>query len=138
MLIATLMTELQSIANTNCPDNTGVYIVDLDDQSTWGVNAGDTATQQQIDAANSAIQNPAVWDSLDYIYDSQTKKWSVKPAAEEKIAAQKLLDSTDLQTVRVLEDLIDALDTANILEKTQLPQDAQDKLTARAAARAKL
>ena len=137
-MLAELMNELQSIADINCPDNTGVYIVDLDDQSTWGFNAGDTATQQQIDVANSAIQNPAVWDSLDYSYDSQTKKWSVKPAAEEKIAALKLLDSTDVQIVRVIEDLIDALDTANILKKSELPQDAQDKLTARAAARAKL
>ena len=137
-MLTTLITELQSIADTNCPDNTGVYIIDLDDQTTWGFNAKDTATQEQIDAANSAIQNPAVWDSLDYSYDSQTKKWSVKPAAEEKIAAQKLLESTDVKIVRVIEDLIEALDAKNILKKSELPQAAQDKLTARAAARAKL
>ena len=137
-MLNALMTELQNIADTNCPDNTGVYIIDLDDQSTWGVNAGDTATQQQIDVANAAIRDPAVWDSLDYSYDSQTKKWSVKPAEEEKIAALKLLESTDVKIVRVIEDLIEVLDAKNILKKSELPQDAQDKLTARAAAREKL
>ena len=56
MLLNTLMTELQSIADTNCPDNTGVYIIDVNDQTTWGFNPSDTATQQQIDTTNAAIQ----------------------------------------------------------------------------------
>ena len=56
-MLTTLMNELQNIVDTNCPDNTGAYIIDVNDQTTWGFNPGDTATQQQIDTTNTAIQS---------------------------------------------------------------------------------
>ena len=66
-MLTTLMNELQHIADINCPDNDGVYVIDVDDQSTWGFNPSDTATQQQIDTTNAAIQSLSLTPYADEI-----------------------------------------------------------------------
>jgi len=55
---------------------------------------------------------------------------------DETPEASALLNQTDMGLVRVLEDLIDVLITRGLIQFTDLPQAAQDKLLERRETRA--
>ena len=64
-----------------------------------------------------------------------TDNWVVDTAAKDAADAVVTLDDTDVPLVRVLEDLVNTLITKGTIVMGDLPQEAQDKLAARAAAR---
>jgi hypothetical protein len=53
-------------------------------------------------------------------------------------AAEQLLSQSDTSIARVLEDLVDVLIGRGVIQFTDLPQAAQDKLMSRQETRAKL
>lgn len=53
-------------------------------------------------------------------------------------AAEQLLSQSDTAIARVLEDLVDVLISRGVIQFTDLPQAAQDKLMSRQETRAKL
>jgi hypothetical protein len=52
--------------------------------------------------------------------------------------AEQLLSQSDTSIARVLEDLVDVLISRGVIQFTDLPQAAQDKLMSRQQTRAKL
>jgi hypothetical protein len=52
--------------------------------------------------------------------------------------AEQLLSQSDTSIARVLEDLVDVLISRGVIQFTDLPQAAQDKLMSRQETRAKL
>ena len=57
---------------------------------------------------------------------------------DETAEGSALLNQTDVGLVRVLEDLIDVLITRGLIQFTDLPQAAQDKLLERRETRASM
>jgi len=64
--------------------------------------------------------------------------WIVDTVAEDHINAVETLNSTDIPLTRVLEDLVATLIAKGTITMEDLPQAAQDKLSARTAARGDL
>lgn len=69
------------------------------------------------------------------VIDSQVQAWL---AREETRARLSRLRDSDLELVRVLEDLVDVLVERGVIRYTDLPEAAQRKLQARAEERAGL
>ena len=67
--------------------------------------------------------------------DWVTDNWVVDTVAENHIEATETLNNTDIPLARVLEDLITALIDKGTITMADLPQVAQDKLSARETAR---
>jgi hypothetical protein len=60
------------------------------------------------------------------------------PEDPEAQQAEELLSQSDTAIARVLEDLIDVLITRGVIQFTDLPEAAQDKLLSRRQTRARL
>jgi hypothetical protein len=60
------------------------------------------------------------------------------PEEPENQQAEELLSQSDTAIARVLEDLIDVLITRGVIQFTDLPDAAQDKLLSRRQTRARL
>ena len=60
------------------------------------------------------------------------------PEEPEAQQAEELLSQSDTAIARVLEDLIDVLITRGVIQFTDLPEAAQDKLLSRRQTRARL
>lgn len=82
-----------------------------------------------------------------HIFDEATETWGEGKTQSEldairlekdKQAALSELQATDKEMARVGEDLLDVLIAKGILSSSDLPQNAQDKLSQRKALRAKL
>jgi hypothetical protein len=112
--------------------------------------APDPATTEDA-WTGSAWVTPPSYDPDTEIRTFDGSAWSVTAMTAAQLAARAEaeamrvagearadLAASDMDMVRVVEDLIDVLDAAGVLARSALPQAVQDKLAARATARAKL
>jgi len=70
--------------------------------------------------------------------DAELQRWLAQDAQRAQRAQLEGLQSTDLEMVRVLEDLVGVLIDRGVIRFTDLPEAAQRKLQARAQTRAQL
>lgn len=68
---------IHDAADVACP-GACVSIGSFDDKSTWRLNPPDGATQQQIDAANAAMQQVAVSQAGQNLADKRQQKASLR------------------------------------------------------------
>lgn len=70
--------------------------------------------------------------------DAELQQWLAEDGQRAQLAQIKGLQCSDLEMVRVLEDLIGILMDRGVIRFTDLPEAAQHKLQARAQSRAQL
>jgi len=123
------MKRVYNIETRRTTDN--VYYRDSD----WGVDVDDAFSDPNF----TTVAPPAdAFDGVPYDWDAVNSVWVVDQVAKDHHDGMSTLDTTDISTIRVLEDLVNTLITKGTIVMTDLPQAAQDKLNSRSAARGQL
>jgi len=102
----------------------------------WGIEVSDDWFKPnftEVEPPQESLEDSAPCD-----WDADLEEWILDVVEADNIEALKELNSTDNETIRVVEDVVALLIEKSVFTMEDLPLRAQDKLIAREAARTKL
>lgn len=123
---------MKRVYNTETRRTTdNVYYRDGD----WGVDVDDSFSKSNF---TEVVPPAEAFDGVPYDWDAVNNIWVVDQVIKDHHDGMNTLDTTDMPSIRLSEDLTDVLITKGIILLSDLPQEAQDRYNQRNTARAKL